>query len=59
MHRLRINQTRTDDGLHRVQLTLESPNHAPLEAVSTFAFVLADQDREDLRWYLVLQPQIS
>jgi tetratricopeptide (TPR) repeat protein len=52
MHRLRINQTRTDDGLHRVQLTLESPNHAPLEAVSTFAFVLADQDREDLRWYL-------
>ncbi len=49
---LRISQTRTDDQRHRVQLRLEAKGQAPLEAVSTFAFALTDQDREDLRWYL-------
>src|SRR6266702_6080289 len=50
---LRLTQTAEGPNRHRVQLDLEGDG-APVAATSEFDFVLADQDREDLRWYLGL-----
>jgi CHAT domain len=51
MGTLRLTQTSLTPGRHRVQLDLDGEG-LPQSAVAEFAFALADQDREDLRWYL-------
>jgi tetratricopeptide (TPR) repeat protein len=51
MGTLRLTQTSPTPGQHRVQLDLDGEG-LPRSAVAEFAFALADQDREDLRWYL-------
>jgi tetratricopeptide (TPR) repeat protein len=51
MGMLRLTQTSPTPGRHRVQLDLDGDG-LPQSAVTEFAFILSDQDREDLRWYL-------
>jgi hypothetical protein len=48
---LRLTQTSIAPGQHQVQLALNGAGR-PQTATARFAFQLADQDREDLRWYL-------
>jgi hypothetical protein len=48
---LRITQNGLPTGEHHVQLDLSGDGPAE-SAFAQFSFALADQDREDLRWYL-------
>jgi hypothetical protein len=48
---LRLTQTSIAPGRHQVQLTLDGAGR-PRTETARFAFQVADQDREDLRWYL-------
>jgi hypothetical protein len=54
---LRLTQTSTGQSQFRVEVALEASGQARQTATCTFRFELADQDREDLRWYLEDYPQ--
>jgi hypothetical protein len=49
---LRITQVAEAEGKYRVELALEGGGVPSQLATARFDFKLADQDREDLRWYL-------
>ena len=52
MPTLRFTQISEGEDRYRVEIALEGDGLARQTAESEFAFVLSDQDREDLRWYL-------
>ncbi len=52
MATLRITQTTESTGQYRVEVTLEGDGLPRQTATASFAFAMAGQDQQDLRWYL-------
>ena len=49
---LHIRQLAAGKGKHAIQLSLRRPGQPDLEAEATIKFGLAEQEQEDLRWYM-------
>ncbi len=52
MATLRITQTTESTGQYRAEITLEGDGLPRQTATASFAFAMAEQDQQDLRWYL-------
>ena len=54
---LHVNDISLDNGRHRVEVAWRQDGSAPRAAVSAFAYQVAEQDAEKIRWYLEDYPE--